>query len=121
TLGEAYYDGVSIGENLKFRNKEKGLVLAAESSCSGQRGRQKVLQEPEFEPLKYSLNGPRMAQLERDKPTQGVAANTIAFTRSGVIGFIDWLDDAVCSTTSPIREKNWARLGTVRNRCKFGE
>ena len=32
------------------------------------------------------------AQRERDKPRQGVVANTLKFFRDGAVGFIDWLD-----------------------------
>src|SRR6266581_4143469 len=32
------------------------------------------------------------AQRERDKPRQGVVANTLKLHRNGAVGFIDWLD-----------------------------
>ena len=34
----------------------------------------------------------RSAQRERDKPRQGVVANTLNLFRDGAVGFIDWFD-----------------------------
>src|SRR4030095_9139033 len=35
------------------------------------------------------------AERERDKPRQGVVANTLKLYRNGAVGFIDWLDDCI--------------------------
>jgi hypothetical protein len=34
----------------------------------------------------------RPNERERDKPRQGVVANTLKLFRNGAVGFIDWLD-----------------------------
>jgi len=37
------------------------------------------------------LTDPQPYQRERDKPRQGVVANTLKLYRNGAVGFIDWL------------------------------
>jgi hypothetical protein len=36
---------------------------------------------------------------QRDKPRQGVVANTLSSPRNGAVGFIDWLDVIRCYFT----------------------
>jgi hypothetical protein len=43
--------------------------------------------KPPFYPLNYGNK-----YLKRDKPRQGVVANTLNLFRNGAVGFIDWLD-----------------------------
>jgi hypothetical protein len=42
-----------------------------------------------------SIELERSIQRERDKPTQGVVASTHAIIRSGVGGFIDWVNGLI--------------------------
>jgi hypothetical protein len=46
-----------------------------------------TLAPPQFCPL----TNPQPYQRERDKPRQGVVANTLNLFRDGAVGFIDWL------------------------------
>ena len=39
-----------------------------------------------------SLTDPQPYQRDRDKPRQGVVANTLNSFRNGAVGFIGWLD-----------------------------
>jgi hypothetical protein len=41
---------------------------------------------------RHTSNCACFAQRERDKPRQGVVANTPKSHRNGAVGFIDWLD-----------------------------
>ena len=43
------------------------------------------------------LTNPQPYQRERDKPRQGVVANTLRLFRSGAVGFIEWLEMDVIS------------------------
>jgi hypothetical protein len=42
------------------------------------------------------------AQRERDKPRQGVMANTLKSQRNGAFGFIHWLDAAARTTGAAV-------------------
>jgi hypothetical protein len=48
----------------------------------------KILAAPIFCPL----TNPQPYQRDRDKPRQGVVANTLKLHRNGAVGFIGWLD-----------------------------
>jgi len=41
----------------------------------------------------HTLNRPCFAQRDRDKPRQGVVADTLKLHRNGAVGFIDWLGE----------------------------
>src|SRR5712672_685083 len=70
----------------------------------------------------HDVNGElHAAQRERDKPRQGVVANTLNLFRNGAVGVIDWLG-AKCSVTAQRRiavhlprERSTAQVTALRS------
>ena len=67
------------------------------------------------------LTNPQPYQRERDKPRQGVMANTLKSHRKGAVGFIDWLDVWRPPVVASIFNRNLHLIDRARPEPPFRE
>src|SRR5712691_4547512 len=66
------------------------------------------------------LPNPQPYQRERDKPRQGVVANTLNLLRNGAVGFIDWLGLFGCQSLLKMLSKQGSILiSLLFLRCRW--